>query len=273
MLGYLGPAGTFSHSAAAEWAKGKNYTLVPFKTIQSLIKAVDSGKINAGIVPIENSIDGGINVTLDTLAFSAEVYITGEYVLNISQNLMVKKGFNKENIRQIASISPAIGQCRTILSDEFENTPIKYTNSTAEAAELAAASDGSIACIAAPKAAEIYGLDIICPNCGDEHNNSTRFIIIEKERSRVVTQHDKTSIAFTLENTPGSLYNALKTFADAKLNMTKIESRPVKTELGKYVFFVDIDGNVDDAAIYFALDKIRSHTEFFKFLGSYARAK
>ena len=269
MLGYLGPAGTFSHSAATEWAKGKNYTLVPFKTIQSLIKAVDGGKINAGIVPIENSIDGGINVTLDTLAFGAEIYITGEYVLNISQNLMVKKGYNKENIRQIASISPAIGQCRTILSDEFENTPIKYTNSTAEAAEFAAASDGSIACIAAQKAAEIYGLDIICPDCGDEHNNSTRFIIIEKERSRAVTQHDKTSIAFTLENTPGSLYNALKTFADAKLNMTKIESRPIPEQPFEYRFFVDFEGNLADAAVENAILGIKEEAARLKILGNY----
>ena len=105
MLGYLGPAGTFSHQAAEEWSNGR-YELVPFKTIHSLIKSVDTGETNIAIAPIENSIDGGINVTLDTLAFDTDVHITGEYVLHISQNLLVKKGIEKTDIKTIASIAP-----------------------------------------------------------------------------------------------------------------------------------------------------------------------
>ncbi len=268
MLGYLGPAGTFSHQAAEEWSNGR-YELVPFKTIHSLIKSVDTGETNIAIAPIENSIDGGINVTLDTLAFDTDVHITGEYVLHISQNLLVKKGVGKADIRTIASIAPAVGQCRNLLDTEFPDTEIKYTNSTAAAAELAAQSDGSIACIASPGSASLYGLDILFPDCGDEKNNSTRFIIIEKNLSKKVTAHDKTSVAFTLPDKPGSLYTALKEFADAKLNLVKIESRPVKTQLGKYVFFIDIDGNIDNAVLYFALDKLRRSTDFFKLLGSY----
>lgn len=269
MLGYLGPEGTFSHQAALEWSDNEN-NLKQFCTISSLIKAVDTGEIQSGIVPIENSIDGGINTTLDTLAFDADVYITGEYVLHISQNLMVKKGVDSKDIKSIATISPVVGQCQHILNTEFTGIPIKYTDSSAAAAKLVAQSDGSIACIASPASAKIYGLEIIRPNCGDEQNNSTRFIIIEKHPLRTVTKHDKTSIAFTLENKPGSLYSALELFAVSKINMTKIESRPIKTELGKYVFFIDIDGNIDDATIYFALDKLRHNTGFFKFLGSYA---
>ena len=268
MLGYLGPEGTFSHQAATECSNGKN--LKQFKTIPSLIYAVNNGEISSGIVPIENSIDGGINITLDTLAFDADVYITGEYVLHVKQNLLVKKGTKKEDIKTIASISPAIGQCQTILNTEFEDVHIEYTDSTAAAAKLAADSDGSVACIASPVSAEIYGLDILAADCGDEHNNSTRLIIIEKEPSRIVTEHDKTSIAFTLENKPGSLYSALALFSEAKLNMTKIESRPIKTHFGRYVFFIDIDGNIDNPTIYFALDKLRRSTDFYKFLGSYA---
>ncbi len=268
MLGYLGPEGTFSHQAATECSNGKG--LKQFKTIPSLIYAVNNGEISSGIVPIENSIDGGINITLDTLAFDADVYITGEYVLHVKQNLLVKKGVKKEDIKTIASISPAIGQCQTILNTEFEDVHIEYTDSTAAAAKLAADSDGSVACIASPVSAEIYDLDILAADCGDKHNNSTRFIIIEKEPSRIVTEHDKTSIAFTLENKPGSLYSALALFSEAKLNMTKIESRPIKTHFGRYVFFIDIDGNIDNPTIYFALDKLRRSTDFYKFLGSYA---
>lgn len=269
MLGYLGPEGTFSHQAAVEWSDGRK-KLVQFKTIASLIKAVDGGKIQSGIVPIENSIDGCINLTLDTLAFGADVYITGEYVLHISQNLLAKKGTKKEDIKTIVSIAPAIGQCQTLLNSEFEGVNIQYADSTAAAALLTFQSDGSVACIASPVSASIYDLDIIIPDCGDEHNNSTRFIIIEKEPSRVVTERDKTSIAFTLENKPGSLYSALELLSDAKINMTKIESRPIKTQLGTYVFFIDIDGNIDNATIYFALDKLKQSTQFYKFLGSYA---
>lgn len=269
MLGYLGPDGTFSHQAAIEWTHGST-ALKQFNTISALIKAVDRKEIEQGIVPIENSIDGGINATLDTLAFDVEVYITGEYVLHISQNLMVKSGAKKEDIKTIASISPAIGQCRKLINAEFPNARIEYTNSTAAAALAASQSDGSTACIASPGAAKLYNLEILYRDCGDDENNSTRFIIIEKQPSRTVSEHDKTSIAFTLADKPGSLYSALELFAESKINMTKIESRPIKTELGKYVFFIDIDGNIDDATIYFALDKLRRSTDFYKFLGSYA---
>lgn len=268
MLAYLGPEGTFSHQAAMEWSKG-NDELIPFVTISDLIIAVSDGRADRGIVPIENSIDGGINATLDTLAFDADVYITGEYVLHIGQNLLVKHGAKKEDIKVISSISPAIGQCRKIINSDFGGIEINYTNSSAASAKLAEQSDGSIACIGSAAAAKIYGLDILIPDCGDEKNNFTRFIIIEKNKLRTVTDCDKTSFAFALKNEPGSLYEALRLLAEHKINMTKIESRPIKTQLGTYVFFIDIDGNIDNATIYFALDKLRRSTDFFKFLGSY----
>lgn len=268
MLAYLGPEGTFSHQAAMEWSKG-NDELIPFVTISDLIMAVSDGRADRGIVPIENSIDGGINATLDTLAFDADVYITGEYVLHIGQNLLVKHGAKKEDIKVISSISPAIGQCRKIINSDFGGIEINYTNSSAASAKLAEQSDGSVACIGSAAAAKIYGLDILIPDCGDEKNNFTRFIIIEKNKLRTVTDCDKTSFAFALKNEPGSLYEALRLLAEHKINMTKIESRPIKTQLGTYVFFIDIDGNIDNATIYFALDKLRRSTDFFKFLGSY----
>lgn len=268
MLGYLGPNGTFSHQAALEWTNGKE-EIKEFKTIYSAILAVSNGEIDRAIVPIENSIDGSINMTLDTLAFDVDLYITGEYILHISENILVKNGIKKEDIKVIASHPQPIGQCSKILSHEFGDVHIEFTDSTAAAAKLVTESDGSVACIASPSSAKLYGLDILCADCGDDANNSTRFVIIEKKPNKNVTGHDKTSIVFAVDNKPGSLYSALELLAKSKINMTKIESRPMKKELGKYVFFIDIDGNIDDATIYFALDKVRQNTFFYKFLGSY----
>ena len=146
---------------------------------------------------------------------------------------------------------------------------IEFADSTASAAKRVKESDGSVACIGSPNSAKIYDLDILCHDCGDDANNSTRFVIIEKTPNKTVTGHDKSSIVFAIDNKPGSLYSAIELLAKSGINMTKIESRPMKKELGKYVFFIDIDGNIDDASIYFALDKVRQNTFFYKFLGSY----
>lgn len=269
MLGYLGPNGTFSHQAAEEWSRGGE-ELREYPTIYAAIHAAGKGEIDRTIVPIENSIEGSVNLTLDTLAFDADLYITGEYILHISQNLMVKKGTKKEDIKIITSHPQPIGQCSRLLSHEFADTKIEFADSTAFAAKRVAASDGSVACIASPSSAQLYGLDILYHDCGDEANNSTRFVIVEKEPCMKVTERDKTSIVFAIDNKPGSLYNAIELLAKSGINMTKIESRPMKRELGKYVFFIDIDGNIDEAGIYFALDKVRQNTFFYKFLGSYA---
>lgn len=268
MLGYLGPHGTFSHQAALEWSNEKE-ELKEFSTIYSAICAVEDGTVDRAIVPIENSIEGSVNTTLDALAFDVNLYIVGEHVLHISQNLMIKKGASLEDIKLVLSHPQAIGQSSRMLSNQLSHAKVEFSDSTASAAKAVSYGDGTTACIGSPNLADIYNLEIAIPDCGDAENNSTRFVIVEKNPSREVSGHDKTSIAFTLENKPGSLYKALELFAASKLNMIKIESRPVKTELGTYMFFIDIDGNIDDATIYFALDKLRQNTEFYKFLGSY----
>lgn len=268
MLGYLGPKGTFSHQAAMEWSRGAE-ELREYKTIYSAIAAVNSGEIEHCIVPIENSIEGCINTTLDMLAFDVDLYITGEYVLHISQNLMVMPGTAEEDITLITSHQQPIGQCARFLAGRFNDVPVEFADSTAAAARRVAGGEKGVACIASPDSARIYGLDVLYPDCGDDKNNSTRFVILAKEPSREVTEHDKTSVAFTLEDKPGILYNALKLFSDENINLKKIESRPMKDELGKYMFFIDIDGNIDNATIYFALDRLRRNTLFYKFLGSY----
>lgn len=268
MLGYLGPVGSFSHLAAQNFSQGME-ELREYKTIFAAIKAVNDGEIEKCIVPIENSIEGGINTTLDMLAFDVDLYITGEYVLRISQNLMVKKGTKKEDITLIISHPQAIGQCAELIAHEFGEADIEYSDSTSAAAKRVSEEGKNLACIASPNSAKVYGLEVLYADCGDDKNNSTRFVILEKKPTMTVTDHDKTSIAFTTEDKPGSLYKALELFAREKINLKKIESRPMKNELGKYMFFIDIDGNIDNATIYFALDKLRNNTTFYKFLGSY----
>lgn len=268
VLGYLGPEGTFSQQAAQNVADSDTQ-LKEYPTIISAIKAVDTGEIDSCIVPIENSLNGSISATLDTLAFDSDVYISGEYVLRITQNLIVKPNTKKDDIKVIMSHPQALGQSSRLLEKEFCTTELKAVSSTAAAAKCVYDSDGTIAAIAPKSAADLYGLEIMYPSCNDTDNNFTRFAIITKMRNMTVTTHDKSSIVFSVDHTPGSLYNALGLLGEQKINMLKIESRPMKNELGRYVFFIDIEGNLDNAKIYFALDEIKKHSLFYKFLGSY----
>ena len=179
---------------------------------------------------------------------------------------------NKKDIKEIASMSQPIGQCQQMLNECFPDVKITFTNSTAEAAKLVSESDGSCACIASSESAEIYNLEILKRNCSDAKNNCTKFIIIEKKPAVAITDDDKSSIVFAAGNKPGALFQVLKYFEQSGINMTRIESRPSKRKLGEYIFFVDIDGNEANHIIYSALDKVKKHSEFYKFLGSYKKA-
>lgn len=271
MLGYLGPEGTFSHQAAKNWSKGME-ELKEYSSMRLLIQAVDNEELDKAIVPIENSIEGSVNAAIDTIVHETDLYITGEYILRICENILVKKGTKKEDIKLITSHPQPIGQCSKILKDEFPEVKTEAAESTSSAAKRVSESDGSIACIGSKACADIYDLEILRENCADDKHNSTRFVVIEKQPNKTVTDNDKTSIAFATENKPGALYNVLKMFAESNINLLKIESRPAKDELGRYIFIVDTEGNIDDAKLYFCLDKIKNSTEKYKFLGSYAIA-
>ena len=272
MIGYLGPEGTFSHLAALEYF-GTDADLSAYPSIYSLIMAANSGEVEKAIVPIENSIEGSVNITLDTLAFDAgELNIVGEHVLKICENLMALPCYTAADITKIMSHPQPIAQCSRLLHREFALIPVEYTESTAQAASIAADSGKPYGVLGPISLAKKYGLKVIYADCGDESSNSTRFVVVQR-RAGKCEKADKTSIAFTLDNRPGSLFGALEIFAKNNINMIKIESRPVKKELGKYIFFIDTDGNCDDKIIQAALENIRSHTDFYRFLGSYESAK
>ncbi len=270
MLAYLGPTGTFSHVAALEYTGNKNL-IKEYKTIPSVLRAVENGEVDEAIVPIENSIEGSINTTLDILAFNDDLYITAEHVLRICQNLIVLPGTKKEDITIIASHPQPIGQCSGLLNTCFPHAEIIFTDSSAGAAGLVKEGKGKVAMIGTQEAARLNGLSVLIPNCQDEDNNSTRFVIISKKPNETVTENDRTSIAFSVSHRPGSLFNALALFAVYDINMIKIESRPIKKQLGEYIFFIDIEGNASDEDISHALKKLKIKTSMYRFLGSYKR--
>lgn len=273
MVGYLGPKGTFSYQAVHKYFGGDdNIQLREFTSIHSLIKAADSGEITSALVPIENSLEGSVNTTLDTLAFETELFICGEYTMAITENLMVLPGTCESDIKKIISHPQPIGQCAEMINMRFPDAVIEYTNSTAAAAELVQSKkDKSIAVIGSAICAGLYSLDILIPGCNDRKNNSTRFVDLRKYENTDLKEADKSSFVFAVENKPGALYKAIGAISENNVNMLKIESRPEKNVLGRYIFFIDTDGCISDANLKKAWEEIKRIAYKCKFLGSYKK--
>lgn len=270
-IGYLGPKGTFSEEALFEYAKRiPDYIELEYSTIRDLLFAVQNGEVDEAIAPIENSIEGAVNVTMDMLASEVDVKIKAEVVIAVRQNLLVRKGTGFSDITCILSHPQGIGQCIKYLHTNFPNTRIKYVYSTAAAAEEVAKGDIHTAAIGSVAAARAYQLDVLAHAIQDGDNNFTRFVVVSSSDSER-TGCDKTSIVFSTEDKPGSLYRILDIFNLWDINMTRIESRPAKNRLGKYIFFVDINGHRDDKDVKDALTMVERKTSYYKFLGSYPR--
>ncbi len=270
-LGYLGPKGTFSEQAAMLYAEKclHNCEYTMFLNITDVISAVSDGIIDEGIVPLENSIEGTVTSTVDTLIFDTELYINGELILNVSQNLMTQHGVRIEDIKKIISHPQGLAQCRKYIKNIGVSETVAVS-STAEAAHIVSQGESGIAAIAPRRSAEVYGLEIIGENIQDDGTNATRFIIISKKRTELKAGI-KTSIAFTLDddNSPGRLYKVLDILNIYEINMIKIESRPAKHKLGTYVFYIDLVAD-DDEDLRDAVKMLKRKVAFFKFLGSYS---
>lgn len=268
-LGFLGPKGTFSHNAALEYRKGRNdYQLLEFNTIPELMVAVSDGAIDEAVVPIENSLEGAVTSTLDMFVEDLAIVIRAEIIIPISLNLMVKVGTAADDIREILSHPQPFGQCRKYLTEHFPSAATRPVSSTASAAYEVAQGDGTLAAIGSAIAGELYDLELLDRDIQDGKNNFTRFVVISRERAER-TDQDKTALVFSTGNEPGSLYRILDIFNIWDVNMTKIESRPSKEQLGKYVFYVDIVGHQDEEDIRDALAMIKRKTSLLKILGSY----
>jgi len=268
-IGFLGPKGTFSQEALCEYLRGRDgYAECEFNTMSDIITAVENGDIDEAVVPIENSIEGAVNVTMDMLAVEVNLKIRAEVVIPVKQNVLVKKGTKVSDIKFVLSHPQPIGQCRKYLNSDLPHAIVKFLYSTAEAAKEVSEGNGDMAAIGSTTAAKVYGLDILAHGIQDNTNNHTRFVIVSKEEAEKC-EKSKTSIVFSTENKPGSLYRILDIFSLWDINMTRIESRPAKNELGKYIFFVDINGHIEDEDVRDALTMVRRKTSFYKFLGSY----
>ncbi|WP_027622403.1 prephenate dehydratase [Acetivibrio clariflavus] len=268
-IGFLGPKGTFSQEALLEYKKGeKDFVECAFNTFGEIINAVNKDEIDEGIVPIENSLEGAVNATLDTLATDVDLLIKAEIAIEVKQNLLVRKGTNIENIKYIISHPQPIGQCRNYLETNFNHAEIRFLYSTAEAARQVAECDFNMAAIGSLTAAKVYGLDVIAEGIQDSKNNYTRFVVVSKTAAEKAKKN-KTSIVFSTEDKPGSLYRILDIFNLWDINMTRIESRPAKDKLGNYIFFVDLKGHIEDDDVRDALTMVKRKTSFYKFLGSY----
>lgn len=268
-IGYLGPEGTFTHQAALEYGKKhEKFELISFNSIPECLSGVEKNEIDFGVVPIENSIEGTVTFTIDSLIFDVNVVIEEEIILPIKHNLAARKGVKAEEIVKILSHPQALAQCRKKLDESFKDVERIQSASTAKAAHIVKDSNEPWAAICTEAAAKSLGLEILAENIQDENHNATRFLVVSKNGKREPVTEGKTTIVFGTHNKPGELYKILDIISIWDLNMTKIESRPRKDQLGAYVFYVDIESTKAED-IKDALKMIERKTIFFKNLGTY----
>ncbi|KON27993.1 hypothetical protein AC481_02950 [miscellaneous Crenarchaeota group archaeon SMTZ-80] len=267
-IAFLGPRGTFCDQAALTFSNGKEYLLLDCKNINDIFRMVENENVDYGVVPIENSTEGSINIALDLL-LEKNIYIAGEIMEKISHNLITKSGIEMSEIKIIFSHPQAIAQCRNFLEKNLPNVQIKETSSTASAVKEIKGLKHAAA-IGSKLAAKTYKMSILVKFIEDNPNNFTRFFILAKNDCEF-TGSDKTSIIFSVKHVPGALYDALGVFAKKKINLTKIESRPTKDKPWEYIFFCDFEGHKTDIKLQQALKELGDKAIFLKILGSYPK--
>lgn len=265
-LGYLGPEGSHSHTAAKHYAPYKK--LVAMQSFGKIISAVEDSSLSLGILPIENSTEGAVTQAMDGLIGTKQARIQGEIILRIQHNLL-SVGTEANKLKYVLSHHQAIEQCREYFASKYPEIKLVPCESTSKACLLAKQKGAEYGAIGQMEVAQDNQLNVLHKNIQDNIHNQTRFVIIGRERT-CKTENDKTSIAFSFQNdSAGSLHEVLKVFADARINLTRIESRPEKIELGKYIFYVDFHGHIENAKIKTILEQVKSLTSMVKVFGSY----
>ena len=266
-LGFLGPAGTYTEEACILYDPSAE--LRPYPTITSVGEAVAMGELVEGVVPIENSLEGSVNFTLDLLISQPSLFIKGEVVVPIEHYLMAKPGTVPAEVAVVYSHPQALAQCRGYLEKKFPGAEFMASLSTALAVSDALVSAVPAAAIASRRASELNDVDILDRGIQDVTANVTRFAVLALS-DHAPTGRDKTSMAFTFEvDTPGLLYRALGQFAERDINLFKVESRPTKQSLGEYIFLVDCAGHREESPMKEALAALSQPISMLRVLGSY----
>jgi prephenate dehydratase len=272
-VAYLGPAGTFTEEAMRAAAGNAGVEPMPRPTEYEAIRAVSAGEAERAFVPFENSIEGAVRATLDTLAFDATtVTIAGEYDHPISQALIARRELALGEIEAVLSHSQASAQCARFIRESLPRAETRAVASTADAVRLVSESEEPWAALGAASAAELYGAVVLREGVQDERDNVTRFVWIAPEGTEPHGDGPwRTTLIFSElgEDHPGALVEALTEFSSRNVNLTRIESRPRRMELGRYMFFLDIEGSAGEQAVAEAIEGLRAKAESVRVLGTY----
>jgi prephenate dehydratase len=272
-IAYLGPAGTFTEDALGEAAPSSDFEPLRTATIHDAILAVEAGEADRALVPFENSIEGSVRGTLDALAFEAEaVTIVGEHDYAVRAHLIVREPIELDGIEAVLSHQQPLAQCARFLREQLAGVELRSVSSTAAAVRMVTESVRPWAAIGSRAAAELYGCEILREGIQDEADNITRFVWIAPAGTESKGDGPwKTSLVFSElgEDHPGALVDALREFSDREINLTRIESRPMRQGLGRYMFFCDLEGAETDSSVSAAITGLRSKAESVRILGSY----
>ncbi len=267
-IAYLGPEGTFTQAAAIKHF-GQSVISLPQPTVDAVFSEVESGECNYGVVPVENSTEGMVTHTLDSF-INSPLKICGEVELRIRLNLLCNAQTTLDSITRVCAHQQALAQCREWLDRHLPNVVPEAVSSNAEAARIAKDAPG-VAAVAGDMAATQYGLTRLAENIEDRKDNTTRFLIIGNE-DVAPSGDDKTSLIVSARNKPGALFRLLEPFHTNNVMLTRIDTRPSKTETWAYVFFIEFEGHQTDPVISAILSELEEHSVLLKVLGSYPRA-
>ncbi|MBI2165413.1 MAG: prephenate dehydratase [Chloroflexi bacterium] len=269
VLAYLGPPGTFTEAAAIRYDGSAQ--LMPLMSIFAVGAAVRSGMAQEGMVPIENSLEGSVNDTLDLLINERALCLRYELAMPIEHCLLVRPGTKAADIQAVYSHPQALGQCRSFIERCFPKAQVIAAMSTVAAVEEVKSSSGISAAIAPERAAHLHGMEILARGIQESPNNMTRFVVLSTQ-DHPPTGEDKTSLCFSFaDDKAGLLYSVMGEFALRGINLTKVESRPTKESLGRYIFLVDLEGHREDPLVKEALNGVGKMVSNLRLFGSYPR--
>jgi prephenate dehydratase len=272
-IAYLGPAGTFTEDALREAAPATEFEPLRTATIHDAIVAVERGEAERALVPFENSIEGSVRGTLDTLAFEADsVTIVGEHDYPVRAHLIGREAIELGEVEAVLSHQQPLAQCARFLREQMAGVELRSVSSTAAAVRMVAESVRPWAAIGSRAAAELYGCAILREGIQDEADNVTRFVWIAPAGTEPEPGGTwKTSLVFSElgEDHPGALVDALSEFSSRQINLSRIESRPLRSGLGRYMFFCDLEGAASDEPVAEAIAQLRAKAESVRILGSY----